>query len=594
MKKKGDSKELIRVIIWRTLCVILIVGSVLAAIKSIIVGLQMDEEYAISLSYRIAKGDRLFAEIWDPHQTSGFFMAIFIWIYLKIFHSTTYIVVFLRMVGVTISFLVTFQFYKTILLFLSKKKSLLLAIVFFNLSAKTYMLPEFSNMLVWGITLILIMMTKLLACQNDSGNIKKSLQKQHNFRIIYLAVFVGVCVCFVVLSYPSCIIIFPLVYLWFRKYDKCSGQKNTGIFTIICAAGFMCYMGYLFSYMSLNELKSNIENIFASNGAHSGNIAERMVAYGRDLLVGCGLVALFVLLGYIIQVIIEKVKKVKIGKECLFFMSLCFAFSYQITCWIFMPWKYEKSYMYAIYILILLFSFWCCKKYDQYEQQLGKLWIWIGNMLLIAILLVTNLNLFASIKYLYPIVIFEIALIVKYVCNNNLHSSQNNIVRYCTLFAMVLWCFSSIFIKGWQYTDDDGIMKNIACVENEISIGPGKGIGTEYLYGYIQESGYEEFNAILESGDNLYVVDSKTLCYLFTDVNIATGNTICTPSFNESILTYWKKNPDRYPDVIAVRCWDGKRVEGSAVQWINKWIDDEFCATEIVDGKYYRYYINRH
>ena len=81
---------------------LLIAGSFLAALKCIFVSLQMDEEYAVSLSYRLLQGDRLFAQIWDPHQTSAFLMEFLMWVYIKLFHTTTSVVVWVRLAGVLI------------------------------------------------------------------------------------------------------------------------------------------------------------------------------------------------------------------------------------------------------------------------------------------------------------------------------------------------------------------------------------------------------------------------------------------------------------------------------------------------------------
>ena len=67
--------------IFKVLCIILAVGSALAAIKCIFVGLQMDEEYAMTLSYRLMHGDRLLTEVWDPHQTSAFLLSIIEWVW---------------------------------------------------------------------------------------------------------------------------------------------------------------------------------------------------------------------------------------------------------------------------------------------------------------------------------------------------------------------------------------------------------------------------------------------------------------------------------------------------------------------------------
>ena len=66
-KKDGKSSLLIKIML-----ILIAAGSILAAIKCIFVGLQMDEEYAYTLSYRLIKGDRLLTQVWDPHQTSAF------------------------------------------------------------------------------------------------------------------------------------------------------------------------------------------------------------------------------------------------------------------------------------------------------------------------------------------------------------------------------------------------------------------------------------------------------------------------------------------------------------------------------------------
>ena len=43
-------------------------------IKSIFTDFGIDSSYAIATSYRHISGDRLFIEMWEPHQTSSFLM----------------------------------------------------------------------------------------------------------------------------------------------------------------------------------------------------------------------------------------------------------------------------------------------------------------------------------------------------------------------------------------------------------------------------------------------------------------------------------------------------------------------------------------
>ena len=47
-------------------------------------------------------GDRMFLEMWEPHQTSAFLTAALMWIYEKIFRTTTGIVLYLQVCGILI------------------------------------------------------------------------------------------------------------------------------------------------------------------------------------------------------------------------------------------------------------------------------------------------------------------------------------------------------------------------------------------------------------------------------------------------------------------------------------------------------------
>ena len=57
--------------LWKILTPVLLVLAVLAMAKTLFVGLEIDEEYAFSLGFRLVKGDRLFYTMWEPHQLSN-------------------------------------------------------------------------------------------------------------------------------------------------------------------------------------------------------------------------------------------------------------------------------------------------------------------------------------------------------------------------------------------------------------------------------------------------------------------------------------------------------------------------------------------
>ena len=61
--------------------------------------------------------------------------------------------------------------------------------------------------------------------------------------------------------------------------------------------------------------------------------------------------------------------------------------------------------------------------------------------------------------------------------------------------------------------------------------------------------------------------------------------------YMESVEKYWSNNPNKYPDVIAVRCWFGE-LKMHDEPFIS-WIETEYDADEVIDTDYYRYYIRR-
>ena len=75
--------------------------AVLTTLKILLVGFDIDEQYAFALSYRFIKGDIPLAEMWEPHQTSAFFLAAIMYPYYKL-AGTTGIVLYSRVFSLLI------------------------------------------------------------------------------------------------------------------------------------------------------------------------------------------------------------------------------------------------------------------------------------------------------------------------------------------------------------------------------------------------------------------------------------------------------------------------------------------------------------
>lgn len=94
---------------------VVLVGVMLITIKGIVAHLDIDGEYAIAMSWRMLQGDRMFLEMWEPHQTSAFLMTGLMWIFVQVTGGVTGIALFLNSIGACIYAVIARMIYKTIL-----------------------------------------------------------------------------------------------------------------------------------------------------------------------------------------------------------------------------------------------------------------------------------------------------------------------------------------------------------------------------------------------------------------------------------------------------------------------------------------------
>ena len=80
----------------RILPLILILVCAAVMLRSAFTGLEIDEEYALSLGYRLVSGDRLFYDMWEPHQLSSLPAAALLAVFIGITGGTTGVLVFFR------------------------------------------------------------------------------------------------------------------------------------------------------------------------------------------------------------------------------------------------------------------------------------------------------------------------------------------------------------------------------------------------------------------------------------------------------------------------------------------------------------------
>lgn len=150
--------------LWKYL---LLAASIVATVKIIFFGFDIDEQYAVSMAYRLVQGDRMFLEMWEPHQTSAFFSAAFLWLYMQLFHTLKYSVLFLRIVGVVTQLLISILTYRTFRKFVTENTAFVIAAFYYNIIPKNSTVPDFSNMLLWFSMLLFLCLLYFFLAENN-------------------------------------------------------------------------------------------------------------------------------------------------------------------------------------------------------------------------------------------------------------------------------------------------------------------------------------------------------------------------------------------------------------------------------------------
>lgn len=186
--------------------------------KILFAGYDIDEQYAVSMAYRLLKGDRLLADLWEPHQTSGWLCMLLMAPYAAIFHTTTGIVLYLRLWGLLLHSAVGFCLYRTLKSYLDREHALLVCGIYFFALPKIMFLPEFSNIQIWCLLLAVLC---LLRYYGPSASQPGSYALRH-------LVFAGCFLALEVLSYPSTLLAFAACVGCMIRYRRRSPTPCSG------------------------------------------------------------------------------------------------------------------------------------------------------------------------------------------------------------------------------------------------------------------------------------------------------------------------------------------------------------------------------
>lgn len=239
--------------LWKILTPVLLVLAVLAMAKTLFVGLEIDEEYAFSLGFRLVKGDRLFYTMWEPHQLSALPAALVLALYTAIAGTTTGALLFVRAVVLVCKAAMSAVFYRDFKQTIGRHGALLSAVVLFVYTPKWFLGPDYiSQQFHFTVAAFLCFYHYYT----------------HGFRRPWLVVLGAVCACFSFLAFPqsalaAAVIFIGMVLLGRRGKEPtiCKIHRGAVLFVLGCMACAAAFLAYVLPGMGLTVFLQRVSLI---------------------------------------------------------------------------------------------------------------------------------------------------------------------------------------------------------------------------------------------------------------------------------------------------------------------------------------------
>lgn len=554
--------------VWKYLKVLLILGSLFAAVKLIFVDYTMDEEYQIMMGYRLLQGDTLFGTMWEPHQTSGFLCAVLMRLFVAFTGSLTGVVIFLRFCATLFHFGLAIWVYRVLKDYVQEKYAFLLSVCYFNMIPKLIPIPEFSNMQIWLFTIMILAV----------------LRFAKDFKKRWLIV-CGVAMSLEVLAYPACLLLFPFLCIAVGCMGKRQGRwKDILIVVIVCAICAAIWLFTVLSKISVDEFIRNLKQILSFDATHSLNA----MTESKTQLLNSGMLELLLLtvLIFLFSAGICFLIKRKVESQTVAVIAVWVAEIVQLFYWVVLREGYEKPQITIVILMLAPILVWR----DSGEVRRLFLPGWIGSALaMLAVLYMSDMGIWNAIPTGILGALWGVIFLISAV--NKRNTEHSNAIVYVLIISL---CVLSIFGKGFIVKAGRTPTNSILGIRNVIEEGPAKGIFTHYMLGYVMNSDYEDIRANVEEGAKCLIVTNMvdaagTTPYMFGEYEVCHFSVIDPTTYDERLLVYWNQYPEKQPEVIAVDCWYGQLMEKED-SWIMQYIENEFGYQEVVDGKYLRFY----
>ena len=560
----------------RIIFIILALLTLIGIVKALFVSIDVDESYAVAQAYRLVTGDRLMYDMWEPHQFSAFLPAFFLYPFVKIFKSTDYCVIYLRMAGLLIHLALG-----VFLFFVTKKEtdSRVAALAFLlhmNFLPKWVAMPEFEVMHYWSMLSVFLL---LLIADKKKKNI-----------LYFLA---GLCFGVSVLCYPTMIPIFFVLIIAMAVRKKKEGILPFFAGTVLIG---LITVAVILINVSPSELPFFISYILMDSSHTSAGMSYKLATYPAELKaqgveIAIGL-AVGTVLALIYRIIQKTVWKRKIEVFSFIINILVFA-----TIWLSLKTLFgyvfgneNQFYLQARYVVYaVLFMIICIREYKRFSAEL---WYAIIPALftLPMVFAITNMDSNSLYSKLFITVIAGIVIFGKKYFDKD---EKEEIGKSDLILSVccVLFCMFCLFGCRLLLLRVNGCMPvTIMAKLEKVEYGPAKGIYVLKNQADAWNGSYKAFKEVIDSGKNVLYIGQEQLFYVTFADRVTTPSVQGTTVFNEMYGKYYEVFPEKYPE-IAVR--DASFGVNPAYyysdenEYIFKWLSDNNETESLLNNGYY-------
>lgn len=535
MEIQNRRNNLITILLFVLLCGLSAAG----IYKTIYFSADIDESYALTMAYRIASGERLLVDMWEPHQMSAALYAPLVFLYKSITGSMEGALIFMRAAGLFVQALVSVFLYRTVRCDMPSWLSLVLAFAYFNFTPKHIASPEFSLLFYWAFMALMLCLIRYM--------------QSRRMRWVVAA---GAALCVIVLCYPSALLLFVYLLLWLLCKKEKADKKAAGILTLTCALGGVAFVVYLLIQGGGFSVLQYVSAVLMDE-SHNQNLIMHMWTHLKGIWELLFVILSLMVLFHVGRPVLDKKKK-----RAPLFLGLFLLAVTAYAIWQFHTIQ-DVNFMifYPVLLQVFVLEWYAYGSFEKSEKDriYFESVFWPTTVSVIAILLSSNVLTAYSMSYFMPGAILGTWQIYRVYSSGETTDADAEPAkqkRSCGWMAVVLLVcvVTQLFaarICLVRFTSTQ--KKNVFEPYYEVNHGVLRGIRLGD-FDYIQyEAKNSAFDNYVEKDDSfLYVGADMFLYSRMEDALIATGNTISTPGFGEQLMHYYEVHPERIPTVVFV------------------------------------------